>query len=298
MKITITLLFVLIANCAIAQSITIATYQYADNPRIKNLEPLANHLQERMGIKTQVKSYPTIQLFIEAIQQGEVDVAFINTFGYLLLETSHKKHVMVPSLVMQGPDTVKADYKTAFVAAATSPVKTWKDVKTYAGQTHLALVFTGSTAGNLVPRLGLTALNINDAEQYFKKVSYAGTHANALQYLLKDSADLAAMGSAELEKLSPQEKSQLRVIWTSPEIPLGPALINTKLNKELQRKITEELINLDKTNNLAFSGLKSAWSEAKTTTHFIAISKNYYQPFLQHFGATKYVNAILQQFAN
>lgn len=296
--IKISIIFIFLINCAYAQKLRIATYQYADNPRIKNLEPLAAHLQKKSGIETEVKSYPTVQLFIEAIQRGEVDLAFINTFGYLLLETSNKKYSMRPCGAMVTQDSVKGNYKTAFIVSATSPIKNWTDVKKYAAQVRLALVFSGSTAGNLVPRLALTNLGIDNAEQSFKQVIYSGTHANALSHVLKDSADIAAVGSTEFDKLSQQQQSQLRLIWQSPEIPLGPALISTRLNKNVYKMIIEELLGLHRTNNDAFLSLRMAWSESKNATNFISISRNYYDPFLNYFGPKKYIYPILKQFAN
>lgn len=292
------LLIVLLNQLAYAQQLRIATYQYADNPRVKNLEPLAAHLQKISGHSAEVKSYPTVQLFIQAIQNGEVDLGFINSFGYLLLETSNKSYPMKPVLAMITPDSIKGNYKTAFVVSATSTVKSWEDVKKYAGALKLALVFSTSTSGNLVPRLGLTNLGINNAERSFKEVKYVGTHANAIAHVLQDSSDIAAMGSAEYDKLSPEQQGKLRLIWLSPEIPLGPALISTKLNKEVQQLLSKELLSLHQTNGAAFTSLKSAWSESRTASQFITITNDYYLPFLERFGSKKDIYPILQQFAN
>ena len=280
-----------------AQKLRIATYQYADNPRIKNLEPLAAHLQEKSGIETEVKSFPTVKLFIEAIHRGDIDLAFINTFGYLLLETSNKSYPMMPVAAMVVPDSVKSNYSTAFVASVASPIKAWPDVKKYAAKSRLALVFSTSTSGNLVPRLGLTSLGIENAERSFKSVSYARTHANAINYLLNDSADIAAMGSTEYHKLPAQQKDKLRLIWESPEIPLGPALVSTRLDKATYKMIVDELLDLHHSNTIAFNSLKMAWSESQMASRFVLISRNYYDPFLEHFGSKKHIYEVLEEFA-
>ncbi len=85
--------FVLFLTClsAKAQTITLATYQYADNDRLANIQPLADFLKEKCHVNVKVKSYPTVHLFIQALQNNEVDIALINTFGYLLLGASPKK---------------------------------------------------------------------------------------------------------------------------------------------------------------------------------------------------------------
>lgn len=280
------------------QTIRIATYQYADNPRTRNLQPLADHLSRSFGWKTEVKSYPTVPAFIEAIQKGEVDIAFINTFGYLLLETSNKPYPMKAALVMVTPDSVKANYQTAFVSSLSSGIRSWKDVAEKAAQSRLALVFAGSTSGNLVPRLSLTGIGITDAEKSFRSVFYAGTHVSALEQVLKDSAELAAMGSNEYEKLTPEMKKKINLVALSPEIPLGPALISTTLEKTIQKNIEQALLNLATTDKSTFDSLKSAWSEAKQANRFILLADHYYQPFLQHFGNKEQIYPILKMFAN
>src|SRR5687767_11099560 len=89
------LFFVFVSVFSFAQTLRIAVYQYADNPRIKNLEPLAVHLQKQLGIQTAVKSYPNVHALIKGMQENEVDLAFISTFGYLLLQAG-SDHPMVP----------------------------------------------------------------------------------------------------------------------------------------------------------------------------------------------------------
>jgi phosphonate transport system substrate-binding protein len=68
-----------------SRPLVLATHQYADNPRLENIEPFAIHLAEATGIKTSVKSYPTVHALLEAMRKNEIDIAFMNTFGYLLL---------------------------------------------------------------------------------------------------------------------------------------------------------------------------------------------------------------------
>lgn len=261
------------------------------------MEPLAAGIHARTGLETTVVSYPTVQQFITAIQQGEVELAFINTFGYLLLETGQVAYPMQPSAAMVSRDSNARNYRSAFFVPAVSPIKNWKDVLQHAAHSRLALVFSGSTSGNLVPRLGLTNLGIADADKIFQQVIYTGTHANALQSLLTGTADIAAMGSAEFEKLTPEQQARLRIIWESPDIPLGPALISTRLPAAARTILANELHTLHTTDSAAFNSLKMAWSESQTATLFIPVTNTYYDPFIERFGDKKQVFAILQQFA-
>ena len=102
--------FALFFVSAEAQSLRIATYQYADNNRIANIQPFADQLKRRYAIDATIKSYPTVHAFIEAIRKDEVDIALINTFGYFLLQASGRDYPMQPLLALEVNDTAKDNY--------------------------------------------------------------------------------------------------------------------------------------------------------------------------------------------
>jgi phosphate/phosphite/phosphonate ABC transporter binding protein len=297
MKRILFLLLLLVSHFAYSQTLRLAVYQYADNPRINNLQPLANLLQQRLGITATVKSYPNVHALIEAIQKGETDIAFINTFGYLMLESSGKRYPMQPKVALAVPNP-EDNYKTLFVTRAESPIEKLKDAATVGKQTRLGLVATGSTSGNLVPRLALTRAGIADAEQHFQSVRYTGTHEKAIQALLNNEVDLAAMGNNEYTKLDSITKVQLKPIWISTEIPLGPVLFHKKLSKQLQSQVEQVLLTSHQEAPVVLESIKAAWSEAKQATHFDPITKDNYLPFLIQFGTMKDIQPILKQFAN
>jgi len=294
-KVSLFLGFLFFCCIASAQTLRLAVYQYADNPRIKNLQPLADHLTKQTGVATSVKSYPNVHLLIKAMQQDEVDVAFISTFGYLLLEADKQQHNMQPVTALVAHNA-KDNYKTAFVSRKESRVQQFNDLKQYAFETRIAFVASGSTSGNLVPRLLLNRIGLKEPEKEFQSVKYSGTHKRAIELLLKDSADVAAMGSTEWDKLDSVSKSRLNLLFLSSEIPLGPVLVNKKVDKKLQQQILTELLRVHGSNPEALHALKEAWSEAKQATHFISIKRNYYTPYLKQFGDLKQTQRIIQQF--
>ncbi len=286
--------------CSTAQQLTLATYQYADNNRLQNITPLATHLQNTLGIKVNVKSYPTVHSFIEAIQNNEVDIALINTFGYLLLNASDKKYDMKPMLALQVRPGTKDNYTTAIVAPASSAINSIKDIAKYAVHTKLILVSPGSTSGNLVPRLALSSVGIAEPEKKFSSVVYGKTHAATIDSVATGNEALAAMGSAEyfsfISKMENKEK--IKLVWLSPEIPLGPVLIKKSLDKTLQQKITDCFLQLHQQNDEALQKVKTGWSEAKHAEKYIIITDSYYNPFRKQLGKKKDLKRILEQFAN
>lgn len=285
---------------AAAQPLRIATYQYADNDRIANIQPFADELKSKYGIDARVKSYPTVHAFMEAIRNDEVDIALINTFGYFLLQASEKPYPMQPLLALEVSEAAKDNYKTAFLVDPASPVHSLEDIKKVVGKTRLALVAKGSTSGNLVPRLALSYAGIPDAESTFAEVKYAGTHAAAIETILQHEADLATMGLTEYHRYLAKDSSnaaKLRLVWTSPEIPLGPVLFNKKLSEENLRKVQKAFTALHVQNPAALASIKAGWSEAKQATRYIAITDAFYDPFRKVLGNKEDLQRILQQFA-
>ena len=191
-------------------------------------------------------------------RNNEVDVAFISTFGYLLLQAGQKKHPMVPVAALIAPDA-KDNYKTAIVSKKTASLSAIEDLKQTGNKTRVAFVANGSTSGNLVPRLLFNGIGIKNAEEHFQSVQYAGTHAKGIELVLSDSVDVAAMGSSEWFKLDSMKKNRLRLLLLSSEIPLGPVLLNNAVDKELANQITEVLMKATSTS-LSSMPLIRAWT--------------------------------------
>lgn len=283
-----------------AQQLTLATYQYSDNPRLQNISPLAEHLQKLLNIKVIARSYPTVHEFITGIQYNEADIALINTFGYLLLQASQKTMTMQPMLALQVRSGTKDNYTTAIVAPASSAINNIKDISKYAAETKLMLVSPGSTSGNLVPRLALSSVGIPETEKRFSSVVYGKTHSATVESVANGTVSLAAMGSAEYFSYisKPENKDKVKLVWLSPEIPLGPVLIKKSLDKNLQQKIINILLELHIQNEEALHKVKAGWSEAKYAERYILITDIYYNPFRKQLGKKKDLKRILEQFAN
>jgi phosphate/phosphite/phosphonate ABC transporter binding protein len=282
-----------------AQVIRVATYQYADNDRIKNIQPFADYLKNKYGYETAVKSYPTVHAFIEAIQKNEVDIAFINSFGYLLLEASGKQYPMHPVAALAVRDDAKDNYKTALVISSHLKAKRLADLKSLASTLRLALVNKGSTSGNLVPRLALSSIGIKHPEKSFASFEYTQTHAAALQAVVSGHADVAAMGNSEYDKYLAQDstnKKKIKLLWLSPEIPLGPVLFNNRFGSAVGRELLTAILDLHQQDAAALDAIKAGWSEAKQTTHFVKITPSHYDPLKKINKDSKEFKRILKAF--
>ncbi|MEJ8841367.1 PhnD/SsuA/transferrin family substrate-binding protein [Lacibacter sp. H375] len=293
-------LFVMIVVVSEAQTLIIATYQYADNNRIANIQPLADHIAAQTGQTVEVKSYKTVHLLIEAIQKNEVDLALINSFGYFMLEASQTAYPMKPYAVLRIKENAKDNYKTAIIIAHRFNADTLRDIKPIASSLRLMLVSPGSTSGNLVPRLAFNSVGLKNPETDFQKVSYGKNHKAAVDSVILDKADIAAVGSTEYFNLlkDSSRAKQIRLLWLSPEIPLGPLLINNRVAAPLRHSIITILLDLHNKNASALEAVKKGWSEAAQADQFIRLPKNYYMPFRKQSGDEKTMTKIIKQFVN
>lgn len=283
-----------------SQQLVLATYQYAENTRLENIRPLSKYLSDSLGLSVVIKSYPTVPAFIEGIQQDEVDIALINTFGYLLLESARTSFRMRPYAVLKVPEGAADNYKTAFLARQDFAADSLAGLLAVAPTTRLGLVNVGSTSGNLLPRLKLAATGIDSPEQRFQSVIYCGNHRQAVEMLLEEKLDICAVGSTEYFNLMADKEraGRVKLLWLSPEIPLGPVLLHNRISGSLRKKILTLLLTLDESLPPALEAVKAGWSEAKQAEKYIPIDKSFYNYFRRQFGRPEVMERILRQFAN
>jgi phosphonate transport system substrate-binding protein len=107
-----------------------------------------------------------------------------------------------------------------------------------------------STSGFLVPGFYVFAQNKMDAKTMFKVVRSANHETNLLGVANKQ-VDVATNNSEALEKLKerqPEKLKDIKVIWTSPLIPLDPLVISKGLPEATKTKIKNFFYNYAKTD--------------------------------------------------
>lgn len=274
--------------------LVIATYQYADNPRIKNLSPFANHLAEALDMEIAVKSYPTVHELLEAMRKNEVDVAFINTFGYLLSREVTQHYEVSATLHL--PDTAASVYRSVIVSPKENHTTTLEHAVERAGDNYLILVSPGSTSGNLVPRLKLASMLPDDAEKLFVEVQYAQTHAGALKLALEEKYAIASCGSDEYFKLG-ADTAKFDLLWKSQPIQLGPVVVRKGLPENIKITLQNTLLELREQNPEALEGIKAGWTEARPADYFTVMKEDYYESLIMLAGDKAKALRIIKKFA-
>jgi phosphate/phosphite/phosphonate ABC transporter binding protein len=274
-----------------------ATYQYAENDRVKNIEPFARHFSSIAGTPCRVVSYPSVHELIAALAKGEADIAFINSFGYLLLQQSSSDYAIAAALHV--PEEAASTYQTAFVANKGTGIERLTDLKARAGALSLLLVNPGSTSGNLVPRLKLAEVGISNADSAFSTLAYSKNHALTLRQVIEGKADVGAFGSEEYHKLlktDPSITKKINLLWESAPIPLGPVVFRNNLPASVTSALIKALLDLHMKNVDALEAIKAGWTEAKPADRFHVVDDRYYRTLLNKENEKAGLQ-IIRQFA-
>lgn len=277
--------------------LVIATYTYGENDRIRNIQPIALDMARALNATLRLKSYATIGELVEALRQGEVDIAVMNTFGYLLLQTDPTPPI-VPLAALEVPADALDAYTSSLIASKKSGIKSMAEVGRNP-QTY-TIVFAGrhSTSGNLIPRLYLSSLGILNPEEQFSSVGFMNSHTSALQEVIHGSTDIAALGTGEYERQLVSgnlKEGDVTLLWESEGIPQGPVVCKASMPAKQQKKLRQALLQAHQKNPEAIAQLKLAWTEASEAKQFVPVTEQYYNSIIKLAGNRNNLRKVLEQ---
>lgn len=282
---TLLVLFTAVFNCAGQKDIFVfATYTYADNNRMKHIEPLAKWLSERIGKKFVARSYPTVSALIQAIANDSVNFAMMNTSGYLTLQKNYP-NVALPLINLDMGNDSSTNYGGCIIAGKHTGVNTISDLKMQANRLPVALVSSSSTSGNLVPRLLMNSIGISNPDSLFD-VYYAGTHKQVTEDVMNGKAGIGGCGCAEVDKLKDNTafNQKVAVISLFNNIPLGPIVFSKKTNAEIVKMISKELLSVHEHDREVFINFCEGWTEFRQAKGFRTVADSDYDTFRKMFG--------------
>jgi phosphonate transport system substrate-binding protein len=132
-------------------------------------------------------------------------------------------------------------YYSHLIVHKDSPIKTLDDVLKNGKSYSFSNGDPNSTSGFLVPGYYVFALNKIDAKTHFKITRSANHETNALAVANKQ-VDIATNNSENLDKIKqrfPDKFNDIRVVWSSPLIPLDPLAMRKDLPGATKTKIRD-----------------------------------------------------------
>jgi phosphonate transport system substrate-binding protein len=239
--------------------------------------PFVAYLTKELGVKVNLRIANDYAAVIEGQRSGNIHIASYGSASFARARmTGVQTEAFANDINLDG----STGYYSVFFVKATSPYKTIADLK---GKS-LGLVDPNSTSGNNVPRFELNKAGISDAETYFNKVVYTGSHDNAMlalnqgtvevvanQWTNDDDSTLAQMVTKGMLK-GPDgaalKKSDFRIVHKSAPIINGPYAYNSDLPADLKAAISKAFIELPTKDKAAFDrlsdGQKKGFNPATT----------------------------------
>ena len=215
-------------------------------------KPLAKLLSKQLGIPVNVTVATDYNTIVEAMGSKKVDVGFLPPDAYVLAHKQYKSKVLLQALRYDYKgDTEELDnhltdhYRSQVIVRKDSGINSIKDLK---GK-KIAVQDTTSTGGYVFPAVELLKHGININKDGIKTVQVKGHDQGVLSVLNKNTdAAFVFQGAPRLvQKDDPQALSDVKVIYTTKNIPNDTVTIRNDMSEKWQKKIAKALKDVAKT---------------------------------------------------
>jgi len=227
--------------------------------------PFMAYLSKEIGVKVTLRIANDYAAVIEGQRAGNIQIACYGSASFARARlTGVKTDAFASDLNADGG----TGYYSMFFVRANSTYKSIDDLKSK----NLGLVDPNSTSGNNVPRFELNKMGIPDAEAYFGKVVFTGSHENAILALAQGTVDVAAnqwtsdddstlaqmltKGMLKNADGSAMKKEDFRIIHKSAPI-IGPSMYaySSDLPDDLKAVIAKAFFDAPSKDKVAFDRL-------------------------------------------
>ncbi|MEE1925999.1 phosphonate ABC transporter substrate-binding protein [Pseudomonas sp. 148P] len=206
---------------------------------IESSKQVLDQLQAQLGMPVKPFVATDYNGVIEALRSKKLDVAYLGPFSYVLANQVAGAEAFAVAVTRK---TGKSAYHSLIVSRADSPIKGLPDLK---GHTF-AFVDPSSASGHLFPKAGLEQAGYQP-DSMFSRVIFSGSHDASILAVANRKVDAAAVADRILATAVAQgsvKQEDLRVVWTSPDIPESPMVWRKDLDPALKQKLAVALANV------------------------------------------------------
>lgn len=232
---------ILVAAPALAQDIKEINFGIISTESSQNLksdwQPLLEDMAKKTGYKVNAFFAPDYAGIIEGMRFGKVHVAWFGNKSAMEAVDRAGGEIFAQMVNADGTQ----GYYSHLIVHKDSPLKSLDDVLKNAKNLSFGNGDPNSTSGFLVPSYYVFAQNKIDAKTAFKVSRGANHESNALAVANKQ-VDVATNNSENLDKIKdrlPEKFKDIRVVWTSPLIPLDPLVMRKDLPDATKQKLKD-----------------------------------------------------------
>jgi len=207
-----------------------------DDAQSQGYRLMARSLADALDLPVEMIPAASYSAVVQGLQAGRIDIAELGPATYVQMQRNGA--VAVPFAAMVNTPGALSRYRALLVVRRASRWRGWQDLR---GAT-LSLVDPASTSGALLPRLAVRRQTGMELEEYFSRVSYAGSHNRALTAVRDGLVDAAFVSSERLELAQERgllKADELRTLWTSAPLPTDALVMRKKLCPALQLRLRQ-----------------------------------------------------------
>jgi phosphonate transport system substrate-binding protein len=209
-------------------------------------QPLLDDMAKQTGLKIKAFFASDYAGIIEGMRFNKVQVGWFGNKSAMEAVDRANGEVFAQMVNADGTQ----GYYSHLIVHKDSPIQSLDDVLKNGKSLSFGNGDPNSTSGFLVPGFYVFAKQKIDPKAHFKVVRNANHETNALAVANKQ-VDVATNNSENLEKIKerqPEKFKDLRVVWTSPLIPLDPLVMHKDLPAATKEKIKTFIYNYAKTD--------------------------------------------------
>jgi phosphonate transport system substrate-binding protein len=201
----------------------------------KNWEPFVDAMTKAIGIKVKAFYATDYAGVIEAMRFRKVDVAWYGNKSGMEAVDRANGEVFAQVVARDG----STGYYSHIIVRADSPYGKLEDILKCDKSINFGIGDPNSTSGFLVPTSYIFAAKDIEPKNCFKTVRNASHQANAMAVANKQ-VEAATNNSEDLQRLettAPDARKQIKIIWTSPIIPLDPLIWRKDLDAGVKTRL-------------------------------------------------------------
>lgn len=250
------------------------------NPTLQltQYRPLIRQLERKLDRNVQAIPATSYGTVIEGLLAGDIDLAELGPASYAIALGRGAQITPIASFQLRKGQTTSTPsaYHSLLITRRDSGLNTIDQLR---GHT-LSLIDPASTSGAVLPRHAMNELTGSPIETYFARITFAGSHARAIDIVQQKLVDAAFVSSTSVDDAIRRGKlrfEDIQILWKSQLIPYDPFAHRKQLCPALVASIREVFLG-------DVSPLQGMFQELGMTG-FAAVSDEHYREIRQLYPA-------------
>lgn len=280
------------------EKLVIAIADNGTGKRIEAIEPVAAYLSRELKMPVKATVAGNAIELLSQIKEGQVDIAYINGFGYVLGVSDSIP--LVPLVSPGNADGTPNTYNSCIISSPQQGISSMADLIATANRRSFLFVNPTSTSGHLIPRLYMTKMGLKQVEVDFKEVSFADNHYATIDRVLAGEVDAGAVAYNIIENRIAQgelKDSEVNVLWVSEGITQEPVVVHKDMDVRLQKKITQAMLKMHSKDPELWKHIQQNFS-AREATRYVPAKDAYYNSIRNVSGRIEDLLFILNFYMN